>query len=60
MGNHDVIIVSRSRFKEIVGIDYDWTSTTVDFLHIVFLDGAWGKWGPDRGASPSGHILKKR
>ena len=56
MGNHDVASVSRSRFKEIVGIDYDWTSTTVGFLHIVFLDGAWGKWGPDRGAGPSGRI----
>ncbi|KYH42371.1 MAG: hypothetical protein AYL33_002970 [Candidatus Bathyarchaeota archaeon B63] len=56
MGNHDLASVDRSRFKKVLRIEYDWTSTTVDFLHIVFLDGAWGRWGPDRGAGPSGHI----
>lgn len=42
MGNHDLVNVSRSRFKEIVGIDYNWTSITVDFIHIIFLDGVGG------------------
>ena len=42
MGNHDIIEIGRSEFKKKVGIDYDWTSANVDFLHIIFLDGTWG------------------
>ena len=55
IGNHDVSRLSRVAFKKTVGIDYDWTSATVGFLHVIFLDCAWGRWN-DRTSGPLGHI----
>jgi len=43
MGNHDVTEIGRAEFKRKVGIDYDWTSVNIGFLHIIFLDGTWGE-----------------
>jgi len=54
IGNHDLETTTRPEFKKRVGIDYDWTSITVDFLHVIFLDSSWGPRGPSGG--PTGHI----
>ena len=54
IGNHDLEALTREEFKEIVGIDYSWKSINVKFLHVIFLDGAWG---PDTNSGgPTGHI----
>jgi len=58
MGNHDIPEIGRSEFKKTVGISYDWTSITVKFLHIVFLDATWGNIIPP-GRCPTGHIPKE-
>ena len=59
LGNHDVASVGRQRFKEITGMRDYWMSMTIGFLHVILLDGAWGRWGPDIGAGPSGHIIRE-
>jgi len=54
IGNHDLETTTRSDFKERVGIDYDWKSISMNFLHVIFLDSSWGPRGSSGG--PSGHI----
>ena len=58
IGNHDLSRLSRWAFKKVVGIDYNWTFTTVGFLHVIFLDCAWGQWN-DRSSGPFGHIPRE-
>ena len=54
LGNHDLESLSREQFKKILGIDYTWKSINVKFLHVIFLDAAWG---PDTNSGgPTGHI----
>lgn len=54
IGNHDLETTTRSDFKNRVGMDYDWKSINMNFLHVIFLDSSWGPRGPSGG--PSGHI----
>lgn len=53
-GNHDLDAFTREEYTSIIGINYWWKSIDVKFLHIIFLDAAWGP--NTNSGGPTGHI----